>query len=192
MIWFACKQCGKKHNRPDDQAGTMVFCDCGRGNQVPWSSNITPDVILDAQAVPVPGPPGVPAPPARPVPVPVPVPADREPARRRQPAPPPPPPRAPLPVPAPPPPARRPDRIPRRVRANLCFNHDEDPSTDTCAACKLPFCGNCLVSIQGRPLCGPCKNFQIAGQGRTTRVLPLAVLALVISLVSGPVVMILS
>ena len=60
------------------------------------------------------------------------------------------------------------------------------------AGCKLPFCNNCLVTIQGQTLCGPCKNFRIAGMGRTTRLLPLSVLALVVSLVSGPVMLILS
>jgi hypothetical protein len=86
-------------------------------------------------------------------------------------------------------PARSPPRIPRRVRPTLCFIHDADASTETCSACKLPFCNNCLVSLQGKPLCGPCKNFSIAGMGRTTRLLPLAVLALVVSLVSAPVVL---
>src|SRR6267378_4792578 len=38
MIWFACKQCGKRHGRPDEAAGTVVFCDCGQGNRVPWTS----------------------------------------------------------------------------------------------------------------------------------------------------------
>jgi hypothetical protein len=114
------------------------------------------------------------------------VPVDREPAparpRRSEP-----PPAAELPLPS-----RRPDRIPRRVRANLCFNHDEEASTGTCAACKLPFCDDCLVTLQGQTLCGPCKNFKIAGLGRPIRVMPLAVLALVVALVSGPVMLILS
>ncbi len=182
MIWFACKQCGKKHSRADDQAGTMVFCDCGRGNRVPWSSTAPADV-LEAQPVEVPAPRPVPAPAPRQRPVPVPL--ERAPVPRRvEPAPPPPPP-ADLPV-------RRPDRLPRRIRAHLCFNHDEDASAGTCAACKLPFCGNCLVTLQDQTLCGPCKNFKVAGLGRAVRVMPLAVLALVVSLVAGPVMLILS
>jgi hypothetical protein len=145
---------------------------------------------MEAEPVNVPAPRAVPVPQPRAIPVPVPVPANDRDGRRGRPQPVPVPTRAPvsdLPLPS-----RRPDRIPRRVRANLCFNHDEEASKDTCAACKLPFCGNCLVTVQDQLLCGPCKNFRIAGLGRTTRILPLAILALVVSLVSGPVMLILS
>src|SRR5271169_2112243 len=38
MIWFTCKKCGKTHGRADNSAGTMIFCDCGAGNTVPWES----------------------------------------------------------------------------------------------------------------------------------------------------------
>jgi hypothetical protein len=38
MIWFACKQCGKRHKKPDEAAGSLVFCDCGQANRVPWES----------------------------------------------------------------------------------------------------------------------------------------------------------
>jgi hypothetical protein len=41
-------------------------------------------------------------------------------------------------------------------------------------------------------MCGPCKNFQIAGFGRATRALPLSVLALVVALTSVPVMFVLS
>jgi hypothetical protein len=40
MIWFTCKQCGKVHGRAESTVGTMVFCDCGQGNLVPWESTI--------------------------------------------------------------------------------------------------------------------------------------------------------
>ena len=43
MIWFACKQCGKRHGRPDEAAGTVVFCDCGQGIRVPWTSTESAD-----------------------------------------------------------------------------------------------------------------------------------------------------
>jgi hypothetical protein len=36
MIWFACKNCGKRHKQPDEAAGSLVFCDCGQSNRVPW------------------------------------------------------------------------------------------------------------------------------------------------------------
>ena len=38
MIWFACPKCSKTHGRPQETSGVMVFCDCGNGLTVPWSS----------------------------------------------------------------------------------------------------------------------------------------------------------
>jgi hypothetical protein len=89
-------------------------------------------------------------------------------------------------------PLRKPARPLRKIRPDFCLQHDEDPSETTCDGCKLPFCKRCVVSIQGQTLCGPCKNFRIAALGRPPRILPLAIYALVISLVSGPVTLILS
>jgi hypothetical protein len=43
MIWFACKNCGKRHKQPDDAAGSLVFCECGRPNRVPWDSTVSAD-----------------------------------------------------------------------------------------------------------------------------------------------------
>jgi hypothetical protein len=40
MVWFACKQCGKRHGRADNLSGTLVFCECGHGNRVPWTSTV--------------------------------------------------------------------------------------------------------------------------------------------------------
>jgi hypothetical protein len=175
-ITFTCKQCRKRHSRPDSQAGTLVFCDCGQGNRVPWSSSSANDI---PEAVPAPTP--LPAQPSRPRPVPVPAAAPAPRAvpteeRRREPS---------LPL-------RKPDRPLRKIRPEFCLQHDEDPSEVTCAACKLPFCKRCVVTMQGQTLCGPCKNFRIAGLGRPPRTLPLAIYALVIALVSGPVTLIMS
>jgi hypothetical protein len=170
MIWFTCKQCGKRHSRAEGLAGTLVFCDCGQGNRVPWASTTAPAEPLDAQPVPVPVPPSRPRTVPREIPEALPTG---------------PPPAAPLPP-------RPPASLPRKVRPEFCFNHDEDASTGTCAACRLPFCPNCLVALGGQTLCGPCKNFRVGGMGRPPRVLPLAVVALVVSLVSGPVTLILS
>jgi hypothetical protein len=182
MIAFNCKQCRKRHSRPDSQAGTLVFCECGQGNRVPWSSAAVPIDVVDA--VPVESP--LPARPARSVPVSVPVPvptSERMPASRtvedsrpRE---------ASLP-------SRRPVRAVSKINPNFCYHHDESASEATCDACKLPFCKFCVVTLQGQTLCGPCKNFRIAALGRAPRVLPLAILSLVVSLVSGPVMLILS
>jgi hypothetical protein len=40
MIWFACKQCGKRLKQSESAAGSLVFCDCGQANRVPWESTI--------------------------------------------------------------------------------------------------------------------------------------------------------
>jgi hypothetical protein len=161
MIWFGCKKCGKRHGRAENLAGTMIFCECGHGNRVPWMST-APEPEAPAQPVP---------PRAR-------VPAPAEPEERRP--------------PEPPLPSRRPARPFRKVRPESCFNHDEQASSAVCAECRLHFCPACVVTLRGRTLCGPCKNFLIRGSSCPARVLPLAVLALVVCLVSGPVTLILT
>ncbi len=40
MIWFACKSCGKRHKQPVEAAGSLVFCECGQSNRVPWESTV--------------------------------------------------------------------------------------------------------------------------------------------------------
>lgn len=62
MIWFACKQCGKRHGRGEELAGTLVFCECGQGNRVPWSSTATEPEPEEAVPAPLPRP-RVPRPP---------------------------------------------------------------------------------------------------------------------------------
>src|SRR5207244_3479570 len=42
-----------------------------------------------------------------------------------------------------------------------CFNHEELPKQAICADCAESFCSNCLVTFQGRSLCGPCKNYRV-------------------------------
>src|SRR5262245_43586005 len=61
MIWFPCKTCGKKHKRPDEAAGSLVFCSCGEANRVPWESTTTADEV-PTEAPPAPAtPPAAPA-----------------------------------------------------------------------------------------------------------------------------------
>jgi hypothetical protein len=38
MIVFTCSQCGRRHQRPDSAAGTLIYCSCGAPNRVPWES----------------------------------------------------------------------------------------------------------------------------------------------------------
>lgn len=152
MITFACKRCGQRMSRPESRAGTLVFCDCGQGNRVPWDSPPeAPRRVLDALPAPE-----APAPPELPLP------------------------------------SRRPGRLLGKVNPNFCFNHDDDPAEATCAACRLPFCHRCVLTLQDQTLCGPCKNFRLARLGRPRRLLPLAVVALVASLSSAPPALILS
>jgi hypothetical protein len=62
MIWFACRQCGKTHGRAENDSGTLVFCECGRGNRVP------PTSTAPEPAAPPAGAPPSPAPSPRPIP----------------------------------------------------------------------------------------------------------------------------
>jgi hypothetical protein len=39
-IWFGCKSCGKRHGQPIEAAGSLVFCECGQANRVPWESTV--------------------------------------------------------------------------------------------------------------------------------------------------------
>jgi len=174
MIWFACRQCGKHHSRSDDLVGTMVFCDCGSGNLVPWASTIEAPEPMEAEALPLP------------------LPAERVPPSR-------------LPEPSRPAPPRRTElpesegqrqrqrrREARRINPLYCLNHEQAASEKTCDDCKVSFCSACLLELQGKTLCGPCKNFRLRSLSRPPRVASMAILALVVSLVGGPVAFCLS
>src|SRR5436190_13819675 len=52
MIWFVCKQCGKRLRQPEGAGGSLVFCDCGMGTRVPWESAIPAPVEEPAAALP--------------------------------------------------------------------------------------------------------------------------------------------
>jgi len=44
----------------------------------------------------------------------------------------------------------------------LCRNHvDVSENVRRCARCGTPFCGDCLVDIDGRPYCAVCKSEQL-------------------------------
>lgn len=45
-----------------------------------------------------------------------------------------------------------------------CKNHPNVAAVDRCAGCAEPFCGNCLVDIQGQKYCGSCKVMAVKGQ----------------------------
>jgi hypothetical protein len=142
MIWFACKQCGKRHSRPESSIGTLIFCDCGQSNTVPWESTVEPPPVAEA---PEPARPAIPLPTA-PRLDPIPVGEERVPPRRREPE---------LERPRP---GRRPG--PRRRDPRFCLNHEDAAMAKTCADCGDAFCAECLVDMRGVALCGPCKNFR--------------------------------
>lgn len=150
MIWFKCRQCDKTHGRADSAAGTMVFCECGQGNLVPWESTAAPAEPIADVGVPTLEPLSF-EPPERPD---RPVPGRR--ASRRQ----------------------RPD-------PNFCLNHETTPSQTTCADCGEAFCSDCVVEVEGRTLCGPCKNFLTRSWQQPPGVSGYALVSVVLALVAG-------
>lgn len=44
-----------------------------------------------------------------------------------------------------------------------CKNHPAVPAVDRCAGCAEPFCGDCLVEIQGKKYCAACKQMAVKG-----------------------------
>lgn len=181
MIWFACKQCGKTHGRPETSAGTMIFCECGQGLLVPWESTaVAPERPVDeAEAAPAAPTAGPPASEAEATPKPfAPPPAPRlEPVTFENSSPP------AIPVARP----RRPARAGRvRPDPNFCLQHPTTPSKSPCADCREGFCGDCLVSFQGETLCGPCKNFRVRLLDAPPRLSTMALVSVILALATGP------
>jgi hypothetical protein len=161
MIWFQCTQCGKRHGRPEGAIGSVIFCDCGQANRVPWEST------TDAP------PPSAEQPPAQPAPLPrletIPLSEER------------------LPPPLPDKPGRR--ARGRRRDPALCFNHRDLPSEVVCEACEEHFCRGCVVTVQGKTLCGPCKNQHLRLLTRPPRVSGLALAAVILAWVAAPLML---
>jgi hypothetical protein len=175
MIWFTCKKCGKTHNRPESSAGTMIFCDCGNGNTVPWESTASPS----SSPAPVQTPKGPDLGPIQFEPVILPTPpaaAGSKPASD---------------YPTSSNLDRDEERPYRRGRTekrdpDFCFNHQRRAKVETCAECGQGFCADCLVKFQGTLMCGPCKNFQARRQELPPVASSLASASLIISFVAGP------
>ena len=152
MISFPCGQCGKRFDRPESSAGTLVWCTCGSRNSVPWESSLPP--------APEP-PPTVPETPA--------------PAR----------------IPSWDSPWARPVPVIRQRSKSYCFNHQDTPPQHNCAACGETFCADCVLTLEGRTLCGPCKNYQLRAKQRPPQVSVAAVIAPLLALLAGPGVLLL-
>jgi hypothetical protein len=159
MIWFACKQCGKVHGRPESSVGALVFCDCGQGNSVPWESTAEEPA---AQKVDLPAGPDLAPVTFEPGPQTAPAPAPGERPRR----------------------GRNEKRDPDR-----CFNHQSVPKIGICEDCDEAFCADCLTSLQEATLCGPCKNFRARRMELPPLNSSLAAASLVLALLAGPLAM---
>lgn len=44
-----------------------------------------------------------------------------------------------------------------------CKNHPDVEAVARCVGCAEPFCGNCLVEIQGQKYCASCKTLAVKG-----------------------------
>jgi hypothetical protein len=150
MIWFNCGQCGKTHGRPESSVGSMIFCECGQGNVVPWEST--------AAAPATPPPVAAPAPPPAPEHADLPEILPR--VRRRS--------------------------GPRRPNPAYCLNHESVAAQQKCTDCGEAFCGDCVLTLQGALLCGPCKNYRVRRLLRPPRLSGFALASVLIALVSGP------
>jgi hypothetical protein len=177
MIWFACKQCGKKHSRAESSIGTLIFCDCGQANTVPWESTVEAPPVVETPEVAQPAPL-----PLTPRMEPVPVGEERVPPRRREPEPPEP--ERPEPERRSPRPGRRPP--PRRRDPRFCLNHEETAMHKKCADCLDAFCTDCLVEFRGQTLCGPCKNFRARLLQRPPQVSGKALAAVLVGMLCLP------
>src|SRR5216684_4131554 len=160
MIWFACQQCGKRQGRQDREAGTLIFCDCGTSNRVPWESAPGADATrLAAEEPPIPvysmpESDGIPAIPLANAP-------DR-PARAR---------------------TVRPAIRPRDPA--YCLNHQETPKQQSCVDCEEGFCDDCVVVWQGQVLCGPCKNYRIRQSERPAALSLMALFSPILAMAGG-------
>lgn len=85
----------------------------------------------------------------------------------------------------PPPPMPRPSRTGPRD-PNACLNHEERAKSAVCAECGEAFCATCLITLQGTPLCGPCKNQRVRALQKAGPTSSLAVLSLCMALAGGP------
>jgi hypothetical protein len=151
MIWFNCKQCNKVHGRPETAVGTLVFCQCGQGNTVPWESTAEAPAVTEEPQVVVP---------------------TLEPVKFE--------------VDSSPPPVSGPRRRLRQRDPNFCLNHDTAPTEAACEDCGEGFCANCLVYVQAKPLCGPCKNFRVRRLHQPAPTSSLALMSFLLAIFTGP------
>ena len=66
-----------------------------------------------------------------------------------------------------------------------CFNHPTLPLHQACADCKLPFCGDCTIGLQGVIVCGPCKNHRLRRMDQPSRISLMAIFSPIVALAGG-------
>jgi hypothetical protein len=163
MIWFTCK-CGKTHGRPENSIGTMVFCECGHGNRVPWESTAPePPPQVPSMAPAMPSMPSS-APPRTPILAPLSFDGASGAAQREE-----------TPV----------RRRGERRDPGFCFNHASVPRSASCQDCGESFCSSCLVAMDEAMLCAPCKNFRVRGLEMPPRSSGFATSSLLLALFAG-------
>lgn len=160
MICFACQNCGKRQSRPEREADTLIFCNCGTSNRVPWEGSgldtppATPGAESPAPASSLPESEEFPL---------IPFADGKEkafPARTARPT------------------------IGRHDPA-FCLNHQETAKQQTCADCEEGFCEDCIVIWQGQVLCGPCKNFRIRQSERPADLSLMALSSAILAFAGG-------
>jgi hypothetical protein len=164
MIWFKCRKCGKTHGRPENSVGTLIFCECGQGNTVPWESSAPEPPPQQQLPASVPGMPPTPtlAPLTFDAAAPASMPRIDDGAARRR-------------------------RGGERRDPSFCFNHPGTIKSATCDDCGESFCENCLVSLEDAMVCAPCKNFRVRAIELPPRNSTAAVFSLLVALMTGGV-----
>jgi hypothetical protein len=167
MIWFACRQCGTRQGRPDEEAGTLIFCNCGTSNRVPWESSVeapAPEPVAPVESSQPTEAQGVDTPRSGSAaldPPPIPFADDLPPART----------------------SRR--TIIRERNPAYCLNHQDLVKQQSCVDCQQAFCDDCVVLFQGKVLCGPCKNFRIRQMHQPAQLSLMALFSPILALAGG-------
>src|SRR5437762_175184 len=138
MIWFACRQCGKTQGRSDEEAGSLIFCHCGASNRVPWENTVEapPQPVGWVESSEATEAQGADAPRSEGDPIPF---ADDSPQTRL-------------------PKSQRLRKSQQERNAAYCLNHQDVVKQRACVDCGEGFCDDCVVTFQGKVLCGPCKR----------------------------------
>jgi hypothetical protein len=70
-----------------------------------------------------------------------------------------------------------------------CLNHDTVPSQHKCPDCGESFCADCVLTLQGATLCGPCKNYRVRRLLRPPRMSGFALASVLVAMLTGPLVL---